>query len=120
MISNRAALVAVVVALLSGLLISLALRPPTLASDTTTRTSTLESGVAVRLRWRVPLFISENLPVLGENPAYVADLLNRASDGAIQLSLFDPGEIVPRFFHYGCSARGQSTGGLYLAGLRPG
>ena len=100
MISNRAALVAVTVALVSGLIISLAIRPPTrsaASSGEVMQSSLMQKNQSADIRWRVPLFVSENLPVLGENPAYFADLLKRASNDTIHLKLFDPGEIVPAF-----------------------
>jgi len=45
----------------------------------------------------VPLFISQNLPVLGDGPVFLSESLNSVSGGAIRLDLFDPGEIVPAF-----------------------
>lgn len=98
MISNRAALLAVVIALLAGVVISLAIRPPSSRDTVSVNNSSASlTKEKLRLHWRVPMFISQNLPVLGDNPVYVADMLFRASGGAIQLDLFDPGEIVPAF-----------------------
>ncbi|HCD28495.1 MAG TPA: C4-dicarboxylate ABC transporter [Gammaproteobacteria bacterium] len=37
------------------------------------------------------------MPVLGENPIYLAEAIRVASAGNIQLTLFEPGEIVPAF-----------------------
>ncbi|MBV1907234.1 MAG: TRAP transporter substrate-binding protein [Pseudomonadales bacterium] len=98
MISNRSALFAVVVALILGVFLSLGIRPPSPAV-TSTQAKPLASvpGQQIRHRWRVPIYVSKNLPVLGDNPSYVAEVLERASGGAIMFNLFDPGEIVPAF-----------------------
>lgn len=96
MISHRAALVAVIVALLTGLLGSLALRPPGVRSVANSGENSA-SAVARRINWRVPISISSSLPVLGEAPVYLADTIYAASRGAVKLNLYDPGEIVPAF-----------------------
>ncbi len=94
-ISNRAALVAVTIAFLVGIIGSLAVRPPgQVASSVATDDG---QTVATRIRWRVPLVFQTTIPVLGDNPVYVADIIERASAGAVKLDLFEPGEIVPAF-----------------------
>jgi TRAP-type mannitol/chloroaromatic compound transport system substrate-binding protein len=93
--SNRAALTAVVVAFLVGVIGSLAIRPPSGAAPTTDAT-TAAAGEA-RVRWRVPVSFGTNWPVLGDNFLFVADLIERASGGGIQLKAYEPGEIVPAF-----------------------
>ena len=50
-----------------------------------------------RIRWRVPLVFQTTIPVLGDNPVYVADIVKRASGGAVKLGLFGPGRSVLRF-----------------------
>ncbi len=94
-ISNRAALFAVVVAFAVGMIGTLAVRPvnaPTVASapDNTTVT-------ASRIAWRLPIVFQTTMPVLGDNPVYLTDVLRKASGGAIDLQIFEPGEIVPAF-----------------------
>ena len=37
------------------------------------------------------------MPGLGDNPKYLRQALMDSSAGAIQLNLFDPGEVVPAF-----------------------
>jgi TRAP-type mannitol/chloroaromatic compound transport system substrate-binding protein len=94
-ISNRAALAAVVTALIVGFIGSLAVRPP---GGGEAANSPQPSGEqAERIRWRVPVSFQTTMPVLGDNPIYVTDMIRRASNGAIQLDLFEPGEIVPSF-----------------------
>jgi TRAP-type mannitol/chloroaromatic compound transport system substrate-binding protein len=89
--SNREALVAVVVAFTAGLLASLALRPASAPVDA--------PGVARRdaVRWRVPIAFSTNLPGLGDNAKAVAERVGEVSDGRIVLEIFEPGELVPPF-----------------------
>ena len=94
MISHRAAAVAVLVALLTGLLGSLALRP---AGGHTAAVGVNAAGTAERIHWRVPLSLSSSLPVLGDTPKHAAKTIREASGGAIRLTLYDPGEIVPAF-----------------------
>lgn len=92
--SNRAALFAVITAFLVGIVGSLAVRPPGQSSDIVESDS---ASVAVRHNWRVPGVFQSTLPVLGDNPLYVFDIINRASGGAFNLQLSEPGEIVPAF-----------------------
>jgi TRAP-type mannitol/chloroaromatic compound transport system substrate-binding protein len=49
------------------------------------------------LRWRVTSAFGTHLPTLGENPVQVADRLRIASDGRIDWTIDDPGEVVPAF-----------------------
>jgi TRAP-type mannitol/chloroaromatic compound transport system substrate-binding protein len=50
-----------------------------------------------RLRWRLPVAFGTQLPALGDNILYVRDALAGASDGALALDVFEPGEIVSAF-----------------------
>ncbi|MEM9743899.1 MAG: TRAP transporter substrate-binding protein [Pseudomonadota bacterium] len=101
MISYRAAAFAVLIALLSGLLGSLALRPP---GSATTAASAGGAGVAAEgsrsgatHRWRVPGAFQTTMPVLGDNILYVTEALESASGGAFDFTVFEPGELVPAF-----------------------
>ena len=94
MISNRAALTAVVVAFVVGLIGSLAVRPPGSAAAVP---GAGDGAVATRVRWRLPIAFPSNLPVIGDNPVWVADTIRAASGGAIAIDVFEPGELVPAF-----------------------
>jgi len=97
-ISHKAALGAVITAFLVGIIGSLALRPPGDAARTHRIDADSPANVVkVRLHWRLPVVFQTTLPVLGDNPLYVADIIKRASGGAVQLDIFEPGEIVPAF-----------------------
>ena len=92
--SNKAVAVAVIIAFAVGLLGSLALRPSGGAAVSQTPR---EGAVAERVRWRVPISFQSTLPVLGDNPLYVSQALLEASGGAVNLQIFEPGEVVPPF-----------------------
>ncbi|MCZ6618472.1 MAG: TRAP transporter substrate-binding protein [Gammaproteobacteria bacterium] len=91
---QRAALIGVLVAFLVGIVGSLAVRPPGTAAQ-----SGANSEVAVRKRinWRLPVAFPTNLPVLGENAIYVTNMIRDVSGGAVDLRIYEPGEIVPAF-----------------------
>jgi TRAP-type mannitol/chloroaromatic compound transport system substrate-binding protein len=98
----RAFAVAVVIAFGAGLLASLALRPPG-DGPGTERPATRAAGDPgadpgqPEVTWRVPAAFGTNLPALGDNVLYVRDALAAATDGAVRLQVFEPGEIVSSF-----------------------
>jgi TRAP-type mannitol/chloroaromatic compound transport system substrate-binding protein len=93
-ISNRAALVAVIVAFGVGTIMSLALRP---AGGHEATAMHSDGSTPVRIRWRLPVSFASNMPVLGDNPIYVTEMLRAASSGAVDLTVYEPGEVVPPF-----------------------
>jgi TRAP-type mannitol/chloroaromatic compound transport system substrate-binding protein len=94
MISNRAALVAVFIAFTVGVIGSLSLRS---VEGGRARQVIHESGEEVRISWRVPTASSSSLPVTGDNTRYISSAIQNASNGALLLRMFEPGEIVPAF-----------------------
>lgn len=94
MFSTRATVFAAAVAFAVGMLASLGVRPPGQAAVAAFAD---ESAAEVRVRWRMPLAASRNLPGNGETPIWLVDELKRVSNGAFIVDLFDPGEIVPAF-----------------------
>ncbi len=50
-----------------------------------------------KVRWKVPIAFPSNLPALGDTAPWVADHLDAASGGNIQLKIEEPGKIVPPF-----------------------
>ena len=95
-ITNRTALIAVVVAFATGMLATLAVRPAGGGGSVGAERADTEA-VAVTLRWRVPVAFSTTLEVLGDNVLWVSDAIRRASNGAMELTPYEPGEIVPPF-----------------------
>ena len=97
-ITNRTALIAVVVAFLTGMLATLAVRSPGDGGPVASASGGAASGAAAAtVRWRVPVAFSTNLEVLGDNVLWVVDAIERASAGAVVLRPYEPGEIVPAF-----------------------
>ncbi len=96
-LSNRAALFAVVVAFGTGLIGSLAIRPHTITGERQFSATESDGEGEARISWRVPVVFQTNLPVLGDNPVYVAKQIETASGGAIRIRLYEPGEVVPAF-----------------------
>lgn len=90
-ISNRAAALAVTIALLTGALGALALRPAArLRGD-------VEQAGQAAVRWRMPVAFSTNLPALGDNALDLQNAVRDASNGRIELRVFEPGALVPPF-----------------------
>jgi len=97
--SKREALTAVLIAFAVGLLAagSLGRARPDLAPLPGEGESDAARPSAPRLRWRVTSAFGTHLPSLGENPVDVASRLRAASDGRIDWTIDDPGEVVPAF-----------------------
>ena len=92
-LSPGAALIAVVTAIVVGLLASLAIRPPGAVVDPAALAS--DNAAREQVRWRVQSAYGVNLPVIGKSlPRLISDL-KAVSANNIQLELFEPGELVP-------------------------
>ncbi len=96
-ITNASAAVAVGGAFLAGIIGSLALRPAGGGAVADSSAATSEAGVVRRVHWRLPLSFQTTMPVLGDNPIYVTEALRTASGGAVDIRIFEPGEVVPAF-----------------------
>ena len=98
MISQRAALAAVLVAFFTGLVGSLALRP---AGSGPAGQSQIQSNHDAapeqRIHWRMPISITSTAPILGEAPLWLAQMLSDSTGGAIKIDVYNPGELVPAF-----------------------
>jgi TRAP-type mannitol/chloroaromatic compound transport system substrate-binding protein len=92
-VSPRALLVAVVTALVVGMIGSLAIRGTGKVSER--RQISVEGGGIESLRWRVTSSFTSAMPVIGKTPARLAAVFHEISSGAIDLQLFEPGEVVP-------------------------
>ena len=92
-VTPRALLIAVITALVVGVLASLAIRGP---GDVRDR---LESSGEVSglqpIHWRVTSSFTDAMPVICQTPTRLATELRQISSGAIDLQLFEPGEVVP-------------------------
>lgn len=94
-LTNKTALIAVIAAFLVGMLATLAIRPP--GAQTSAVATASKERSAATLRWRVPVAFATTLEVLGDNVRWVTDAVDRASNGAMILDPYEPGEIVPAF-----------------------
>jgi TRAP-type mannitol/chloroaromatic compound transport system substrate-binding protein len=95
--SNREALVAVLIAFVVGGLTAGSLGRGNGSDPGTATTQGKPLGIGPKLRWRVTSAFGTHLPGLGENAVHVANRLRIASDGQIDWTIDDPGEVVPAF-----------------------
>ena len=91
-VSPRALLLAVVTALVIGVIGSLAIRAPGGSAESIEKA---ETGSFEQVRWRVTSSFNSNLPVIGAPPQRVADELSAITGGAFEMQFFEPGELVP-------------------------
>ena len=115
--SNRAASIAVLTALVVGMLATLAIRPP--GKQTSVEQTRTDQGVP-QLRWRVPVAFSTNLKALGDNVVFVAETLSIATNGAIELAIYEPGELVPAFNIVDAVREGKVQAGYTWVGYDQG
>ena len=52
-------------------------------------------NAAEQIRWKVQSTFNTGWPALGDPVARLADTLNKATDGRIQLKVYEPGKILP-------------------------
>ncbi len=53
------------------------------------------AAAAESVRWKVPVGFPSTLPALGDTIPWVADMLEKSTDGNIQFRIYEPGKIVP-------------------------
>lgn len=94
-VSPRALLVAALVAFAAGTLFSLAVRSP--GAPVATADSGTDEPLFRPIRWRVTSSFTSVMPVIGDAPLRVAEILDALSAGAMRLEYFEPGEVVPAF-----------------------
>jgi len=93
--SFSAGIWAIGTALIFGVVMSLAIRPPGKAANRAV--SSHAGDTREQVHWRVPSAFGTNMIVNGDMIVHVADQLLRASGGSIELEIFEPGELVPAF-----------------------
>jgi TRAP-type mannitol/chloroaromatic compound transport system substrate-binding protein len=116
-VSPRALLLAVVTALIVGVLGSLALRPPGIAAD---RHGPAVAGGFEVVRWRLTSSFNSNLPIIGPPPQRLADDLAAMSGDAFQIKAFEPGEIVPALEITESVKEGKIEAGIQWVGYDQG
>ncbi|MCG8416422.1 MAG: TRAP transporter substrate-binding protein [Proteobacteria bacterium] len=97
--SLKAAVVAIVVAFVVGVVASLAIRPRSVQAGAAGGGAGQADATAAvqQLDWRVPIAFASTLPALGDNIVYVSEALKKASGGAINWEVYEPGKLVPPF-----------------------
>ncbi len=120
-LSHKAAACAVLVALVVGLLLSLALRPPGASPQSASSESRPgASKTQAEVRWRVPLSIPTSLEGLGDIILHVAEFLHRSTDGRFRLEIFEPGEIAPALGVFDAVREGKTPAGFTWIGYSQG
>ena len=94
-VSPLALLVAVVTALIVGVVGSLAIRPSGGVAEQAQ--SETRGNAFTDVRWRMTSSFTSAMPVIGRSPIRVSESLREISRGAIDLQHFEPGELVPAF-----------------------
>ena len=91
---GKKTLIAVVAAFAIGMLATLAVRPPT--QQIGVADATQVEGMRVEtVTWRVPIAFGSNWPVIGENVVFLANTIDKLSQGSLKFLLAEPQEIVP-------------------------
>ncbi len=75
---------------------------------------------AERVRWKMPVAFSSNLPGLGSPSQYVADQLGAASGGEFQVRVYEPGKLVPPFDILSTVSEGKVSAGYTWIGYDQG
>ncbi len=119
-ISQVAAIVALLIAFLMGLIASLAIRPVSQHTKIEDTNSGLTVEKPPRVNWYLPVTAQTNLPVVGEHPIQLSKSIAEASNGAIQLKISEPGEIVPPFSIMDAVRDGKISAGLTWLGYDQG
>lgn len=115
--SFAAGVSAVVTAFLAGILVSLSLRPP---GQSGAHEQTAGAAPRMEIRWRVPSAFNTRLPVIGEMPVLLAEQLSAATAGTLELSIFEPGELVPALAITDAVRQGKVKAGLTWVGYDQG
>lgn len=116
-LSYKAAGFAVMAALLAGLVLSLAFRPPGHGAAQTATQSTAE-GPAIR--WRVPVSINTSLAGIGDGILRVAEFIDRSSAGRFRLDVYEPGEVAPALGVFDAVREGKTDAGYTWLGYSQG
>lgn len=92
----------------------------TLAGSLAVTATTTEADAQERIRWRVPIAFPSSLPSLGDNMNWVAEQLEMASGGNIELRIAEPGELVPALELTEAVGQGQVEAGYNWVGYDQG
>ncbi|MCB1887826.1 MAG: TRAP transporter substrate-binding protein [Rhodocyclaceae bacterium] len=86
----------------------------------TTLAAAPQAAHAEKLRWKMPVAFATKLPGLGSPAAWVADQLTTASDGSMQVKVFEPKKLVPPFEILQAVSDGKVSAGYTWIGYDQG
>ncbi len=72
------------------------------------------------IRWKMPIAFASKLPGLGSPSRYVEERLNTASDGDVQIRVYEPDELVPPFEILSAVSEGKVSAGYTWIGYDQG
>jgi TRAP-type mannitol/chloroaromatic compound transport system substrate-binding protein len=76
----------------------------------------VQEAQAESIRWKMPIAFPSNLPALASPSHYVADNLKAASDGDIQVRIYEPGKLVGALEILQAVSDGKVSAGYTWAG----
>ena len=83
----------------------------------------LASGAAHavdKIRWAVPMAFGSNLTALGDTMPWVANILDKMSNGAIKLTVQEPGKMIPALAVFDNVSTGKVEAGYSWMGYEIG
>lgn len=78
------------------------------------------AGAVEKLRWPVPMAFGSNLTALGDTMPWVAQTLEKISDGAIRLQVQEPGKLIPPLAVFDNVSSGKVEAGYTWMGYEIG
>jgi TRAP-type mannitol/chloroaromatic compound transport system substrate-binding protein len=79
-----------------------------------------DDAAADKIRWKMPIAFASKLPGLGSPAPWVAEQLDRASDGEVQVKIFEPNKLVPPFDILQAVSDGKVSAGYTWIGYDQG
>ncbi len=73
-----------------------------------------------RVRWAVPMAFGSNLTAVGDTMPWVAQMLDKMSNGAIELSVQEPGKLIPPLAVFDNVSAGKVEAGYTWMGYEIG
>lgn len=78
------------------------------------------ANAAENIRWKMPIAFASKLPGLGSPSKYVEEQLKTASDGTVQVRVYEPDELVPPFEILSAVSEGKVSAGYTWIGYDQG
>jgi TRAP-type mannitol/chloroaromatic compound transport system substrate-binding protein len=78
------------------------------------------AGAQERMRWQVPIAFASTLTALGDTLPWVAEQVEKMSDGNMQLIVAEPGKVVPALGIFDAVSEGKIEAGYSWMGYEQG